>query len=401
MFESIYLGLTGLAAFSRNLTVIGNNVSNMNTPGFRASEMAFSDLFYENALSDRNDGSGARLQLGSGVGVDGTRLLFTQGSLRDTGNPTDLGIDGSGFFVLRTADRTAYTRAGDFSFDSDGFLVARDGARVAALGAGGSLADLGIGSLRTNPPRATSTVHFVDNLSSGDSDHSVDVTAFDAAGGSHPLTVKFTNNGTVTPRSWRVEVSDAAGGAVASGEIRFNGDGSPASGFNSLAFTLNAAGAPATAIALDFGEAGTFSGATNFSAGSDSTLKTSSQDGFAPGAMTSVTFDPDGTVAVSYSNGQSARGARVALATFASPEALAALGGARFGNGNGQAAVLGGPGDPGFGAIRAGALESANVDLAQQFGELIITQRGYQAASQVVSTANDMIQQLLDMRSHK
>src|SRR5262245_66035408 len=97
MFESIYLGLTGLSTFSRNLTVIGNNVSNLNTPGFKASQLAFSDLVYTNLFSDRNDGAGAGLQLGSGVGTGGSRMLFTQGNLRQTGNPTDVAITGHGF----------------------------------------------------------------------------------------------------------------------------------------------------------------------------------------------------------------------------------------------------------------------------------------------------------------
>lgn len=400
MFESIYLGLTGLAAFSRNLTVIGNNVSNLSTPGFKASQLAFSDLVYEHGLSGRSDRDGGELQLGSGVGTESTRLVFTQGTVNTTGNPTDLAIDGAGFFVLRADGETTYTRAGNFRFDSDGFLVSQGGARVAALEHGG-LADLGVGALRASPPKATSTVHFVDNLSSGATTASVNATVFDSAGGSHKLTLAFTNNGTVQPGSWLVEVRDETNAVVASGEIRFNGDGSPAAGFNQLAFTLSAPRAPSTALTLDFGEPGQFSGTTSFSAGSDSTLKAGSQDGFAAGSLTSVAFDADGGTTLSYSNGQTAHGPHVALAFFAAPENLEALGGAQFANRSGQAVVLGRPGEGVLGTVKGGALESANIDLAQQFGELIVTQRGYQASSQIISAANDMIQQLLDMREHK
>src|SRR5919108_3587156 len=112
MFEAIHLGLTGLTTFSRNLTVIGNNVSNLNTPGFKASQLAFSDLVYRNLFSDRNDGAASAFQLGSGVGTGGTRLLFRQGEVRETGNATDVAIDGNGFFVTRQDGNTVYTRAG-------------------------------------------------------------------------------------------------------------------------------------------------------------------------------------------------------------------------------------------------------------------------------------------------
>src|SRR5262245_55648942 len=125
MFESIYVGLTGLASFSRNLTVIGNNVSNLNSAGFKNSQLSFSDLAYRASFSERNDGAGAGVQIGSGVGTGATRVLFTQGNLRDTGNPTDLAVEGNGFFVLRGEAGTFYTRNGEFEFDADGFLVSR------------------------------------------------------------------------------------------------------------------------------------------------------------------------------------------------------------------------------------------------------------------------------------
>jgi len=402
MFESIYLGLTGLASFSRNLTVIGNNVSNLNTPGFKASQLAFSDLPYSNRFSDRNDGAGAQFQLGSGVGTGGTRLLFTQGNLRDTGNPTDLAIEGNGFFVTRDADgRTVYTRAGDFQFDEQGFLVSRSGARVAAF-AGGSLADLNIAAIRSNPPRATSTVRLIDNLSSGDTTHDVAINVFDVAGGNHALTLRFVNNGAAVPRSWLLEVRDATNALVSAGEVRFAGDGSPEPGFNSHSFTFTPpGGVPASTLTLDFGAPGTFSGATNFSAGADSTLRLGSQDGFAAGALTETTFDADGVLVAQYSNGQSRRHQRLALAFFEFPQNLEAVGDAGFENRSGEPVQLGGAREGAFGNIAAGVVESANVDLAQQFSDLIISQRGYQASSQVVSTANEMIQQLFDMKSRR
>jgi flagellar hook protein FlgE len=402
MFEPIYVGQTGLLTFSRNLTVIGNNVSNMNTTGFKSTQLSFSELTYRALFSDRNDGVGADLQLGSGVGTGGTRVLFTQGSSRDTGNPSDLAVDGNGFFVLRGEAGTLYTRNGEFEFDQQGFLTARaNGARVAAF-SGGGLVDLSIASLRSTPARATSTVRLVDNLSSGDSAHDATVTVFDSAGGAAPLTLSFTNNSSAVPRSWLFQVKDQAGSVLSSGEVRFNGDGSPANGFSRHTFTLAPpGGVPPSSITLDFGEPGSFAGATNFSAGTDSTLRIGSQDGFAAGTLVSAAFEADGTVVATYSNGRTARGPRVALAFFASPQELAPAGAALFENRTGQEAQIGAPREGIFGTLRGGALESANVDLASQFSELIVTQRGYQASSQVITTANEMMEQLFQIAGRR
>jgi flagellar hook protein FlgE len=383
MLDSIYIGLTGMTSFQRNLSVIGNNVSNLNSAGFKASELSLREL-----------------RDGAGVVSGTTRVMFKQGTLRQTGSATDVAVDGNGFFVLREGDKTFYTRDGGFQFDADGFLVA-DKARVAAF-SGGSLRDVNIAGIRGSAPRATATVRLVDNLSSGDSDHDVTVGVFDVQGTSHSLTLHFTNTNAVTPRSWLLEVRDETGSVLSSGEIRFNGDGSPASGFSSHAFSFTPlGGVPSSPIVLDFGQPGGFAGATNFSAGTDSTLRLGSQDGFAPGALQSVTFDADGVLVAKYSNGQTLRDQRLALAFFDQPQDLASAGAARFENRTGQRIVLGNAHDGVFGAIVAESLESANVDLAAQFSELIISQRGYQSSSQVVSTANELIQQLLDLHSKR
>lgn len=399
MLDSIYVGLTGLASFSRNLTVIGNNVSNLNTTGFKSSQLSFSDLFYRS----QSGAGGSQLQVGSGVDTGATRTLFKQGTLRSTGNATDLAIDGTGFFVLRSANKVTYTRAGEFSFDDAGFLVSTASrARVAALN-GGGLQDLSIAGLRTSPAQPTTAVHLVDNLSSGSTTpQNLSVTVFDSAGGAHALKLTFTNNNDPVNRSWRVDVANEVNAPLlVAGEIRFNADGSPAAGFNSLAFNLTPSNAPASRITLDFGAPGGFSAVTQFSAGADSSIKVGSKDGFAAGSITQVTFDATGTMQVSYSNGQTARGPQVALAFFEAPEQLELVGGAVFENRSEQHVTLGAARTGVFGAINAGALESANVDLSGEFSDLIITQRGFQASSQVISTANDMMQQLFDIKGKR
>ena len=397
MFESIYVGLTGLNAFSRNLTVLGNNVANIDSPGFKGSRLEFSDLVYNSQVAG---GDGTRLLTGNGVRTGETQVLFKQGELRQSGNATDVAVDGNGFFVLRKDGHTTYTRDGTFQLDANGFLVAAGGARVASI-SGGSLQDFNIAALRVSPPNPTSVLHFTDNLSSGSTSQDVSVTVFDSTGGSNALTVHFTNNNAVTPRSWIVEVRDPGGAVLSTGEIRFNGDGSPAAGFNSHVFTFTPAAAPAQVVTLDFGTPGGFSGATNFSAGATSTLKLGSQDGFGPGALTSTSFGADGVLTVNYSNGKTASGPRLALAAFVSPQDLAPAGGSAFENRSGQAVTLGGAGEGVFGRLAGQTLEAANVDLGSEFGDLIITQRGYQASSQVITTTNDMIQQLFDIAAKR
>lgn len=399
MFESMYVGLTGLTTFSRNLTVIGGNVANLNTSGYKSTQLSFSDLVYRSVVAD--GGGGGALQLGSGVGAAGARVLFRQGELRETGSATDLAVSGNGFFVLRGEGAVAYTRSGEFEFGADGFLVARaTGQRVAGWESG-RLTDIGVGALRTNPPRATTTVRFVDNLSPGDTTHDVAISVFDGTGRSHALTVRLTNNTGATPGSWLLEVRDAVDALVSSGEIRFGGDGSPAAGFNTHVFMHSPAGAPSSVITLRFGEPGSFAGSTGFSAGTESSLRLDTQDGFGAGSLTQASFDADGVLVATYSNGQTARGARLALAFFDSLQDLERAEGGRFVNASGQRAIYGNPGEGPFGTIAAQAVESANVDLAQQFSELIVTQRGYQASSQVVGAANEMIQQLFELRSRR
>src|SRR5260221_6353189 len=170
MLDSIYVGLTGLTGFSNGLRNISNNVTNINSPGFKGSELQFQDLFYRFQAGVNANGDQSSLFAGSGLGIGGTTILFRQGELRQTGNDLDTAIQGNGFFVLRQDDKMFFTRDGQFSLDADGFLVTRAGdARVQAL-VNGQLADISTGALRVSPPKATTTVKFSGNLSANDSD---------------------------------------------------------------------------------------------------------------------------------------------------------------------------------------------------------------------------------------
>jgi flagellar hook protein FlgE len=405
MLDSIYIGLTGLNGFSDGLRNISNNVANVNTPGFKGVQLQFEDLFYRLQSGTGNGSDQANLFMGSGMKTGASTILFKQGDVKSTGNDLDAAVDGNGFFVLHRDDgKLVFTRNGQFSVDANGVLVVRGGTdRVQGLVAN-RLADINIRDFVVNPARVTTTIKLTGNLSVDDSDNTqtvANISVFDAHGGNNPLKVTLTKDTSsgAAPRSWKIRIEDAAGNLVDdTGEIRFNGDGSPQAGFETHPFTFTPVAGDAMNLTLDFGTAGGFSGATNFSAGPDSSLALGSQDGFAAGALTKTRFDADGKLVLTYSNGQTASQGQLALAWFDFLQGLEPSGQSAFENNTGLAMRLGAPRTSLFGSISAGSIESSNVDLSQEFTDLIVIQRGFQGSSQVVTVANEMIQQLLDIQ---
>jgi flagellar hook protein FlgE len=390
MLDSIHVGVTGLMGYQQGLRVIANNTANLNTPGYKSSTLQFADLFYaRDSSGDRTD-----VQLGHGLDTRGTHLNFRAGDLRQTGNEFDLALDGEGLFVLRDAQGQArYTRAGQFDFGADGVFVHRsDGSKVMGRDSGGKLVEISVSGLRVSPGKATATGTFTGNLSSTLPEHTIaSVKVFDALGQEHLLSMKFTNTEAQNAGSWKVELFDGAA-LVGTSEMVFV-DGRPTPATSKLNFSYVPAGRAAQQLMLDFG-----ADVTSFASGSLSTLAMTSQDGYAPGGLSQVTFDATGTLVASYSNGQTAKGARLALARFSTPDAVLTLGGNQFAEADGLAWEPGLAGEAGFGAVRAGMLEGSNVDLSREFSDLVVMQRGYQASSQVISTANDMLQELFGMK---
>jgi flagellar hook protein FlgE len=279
-------------------------------------------------------------------------------------------------------------------------LVSRgSGERVAGLSADGSLVDISIANRRVSSPIATSRISFVGNLSLGGTEQVLPgVELFDSLGVRHTLDVRFINNDTVLAGSWLIDVRDPAGALVAAGgEVRFNADGSPAAGFNTYSFSYQPPGAPLQTLELYLGEPGRFDASTSFSAGVSSTLSVREQDGRARGALASVSFDANGAVRLAYTNGDASTGGQLALATFRDLQALVQAGAGRFLAPAGLRAELGRPGNGVFGDVVGGNIELSNVELTQEFTDLIIVQRGFQASSQVIGITNEMLQQLMDM----
>ena len=390
MIESIYVGMTGLSSFSRGLRVIANNTTNLNTPGFKSASLRFSDAFYSNGgYAGRQFG-----QIGYGVTTSGTTMSFKSGELRQTGNGLDIAIDGQGLFTLKGSDGSIrYTRAGQFQFNSDGVLVSMgNGSKVMGVGADGAPSEISIANRKTIAGKATTSVKFNGNLSSTATDQTINgLRVFDAAGGEHVLTAKLTNTNGTTPGSWKVELMDGST-VVGTSEVIFQ-DGKPTLATAKLPFTYTPAGQAAIPLTLDFG-----TDVTSFASGTLSTIAFASQDGFAPGELSSVSFDTTGALVLTYANGQTEKGAKLLLGRFDTTDAVGSTGDNEFEVLDGRAwhsGVAGGA----FGSVRSGYVEISNVDLSQEFSDLVIMQRGYQASSQLISTANEMLQELFSMKS--
>lgn len=399
LYGTIYGGTTGLVTFSKGLDVISNNVANMNTPGFKRNDLLFRDLFYNyQLLGDSADGFSGRRD-GNGVGEGGTVTVFSQGDIQQSGNDTDVAINGNGLFVLREGNQSSYTRVGQFQVDSDGYLVSSiNGARVAGIDEAGNLQDIDVSGFRTNPAQATSEVSFFDNLSSGATSHVInDIEVFDVAGNTHNLSLTLTNNSSETPRSWLLRVENEEGDVIADElEIRFEGNGSPAEGFNEVEFSFEPDDAPASTIKFSFGEPGTFTGATSFSAGSNSDLKVENQDGRSFGSQLSSSFNEKGSLVINYTNGETVEVGTLAFAWLNETQLLKQSGQGLFTIDQPGLMTFGRAGEGVMGDLAGRSVEISNVDLSQEFTDLVIVQRSYQVSSQVVSIANEMIQQLLD-----
>lgn len=393
MLDSIYIGMSGLMGYSKGLRVIANNTANINTPGFKGSSLQFGDL-----VTTSGDASGSPLRgetgsLGQGLATYNTTLDFSSGDLRPTGNDLDLAIDGQGLFMLRDeTGATRYTRAGEFKFDEDGALVSRiSNAKVMGQDENGKLVEISLDGLRTNPAKATSlvTIHGVLDATK-DTETITDMKLLDAVGVEHHVTLTFENEEDVRAGLWAVKITEGTK-EIGSGTLQFIGGQIDPSAAK-VTFTYKPEHQDDMEVTLDFSSE--FSTAGSSSLG-PSVFKT---DDYVGGSLTNANFDEDGVLNLTYSNGQTVKGPRIALARFDSIDMIRAVGDNTFEATNEAAWEHGFAGTGGFGPIRSGTIEISNVDLSSEFSDLVIMQRGYQASSQVVSTANDMIQELFSMK---
>lgn len=388
MIDSIHIALSGLHGFERGLKVIANNTANLNTPGFKSSSLQFADMYAGGF------GSYGLGDFGLGLNTLGTVLSFEQGQIQGTNNGLDLAIDGLGFFVVQDRQgNLRYTRDGAFKFNTEGILVtATTEEEVMARDANGLLTRVSIANLRANDPAPTGTIVFGGNLSSAVTTATVGgVTVIDRNGSTHTLSVRFDAVAGAAG-TWNVTVLEGNTTVANNLQIIF-ASGRPTPATQRLAFGYQLEGQDEIPITLDFSQ-----NVTSHQAQTTSTLAMTSQTGHVAGTLTGTTFDGTGTLVLTYSNGETVRDVRLALARFDSPDAIQAVDDNRFEAVDGRGWLAGVAGENGFGSIRASKLEMSNVDLSQEFSELVIMQRGYQASSQIVSTANEMLAELFAMK---
>jgi flagellar hook protein FlgE len=377
MFGSIFTGLSGMNAFSNALRQISNNITNINSNGFKSVDLTFSGLF----------GTGGA---GEGVTLDAPRLDFAHGELRQSTDDLDLAIDGDGFLVLlRDADQF-FTRTGNFEINKDGDIVlAGTENKLAVLDANGHPTPISIASNRTFPPQKTSTITFADNLSSTATTFSLSsIKVYDASGNVDNWTATFGRDATSAAGEWSLSVKNSSGAEIGNQTLKFiNGIVDP------LTSQLTFSDASGRSAAFDFSH-----NVTSFSSGDASSLRVAKSDGFAAGDLTSVGVNTDGQVEIAYSNGQKRQVGDVALAAFRDPQSLRQENGGLFNADQSEARDYLSSASLRVGKVVGRKLEASNVDLSKEFGDLILVQRGFQASSQVVSISNDMIQQLFGIR---
>jgi flagellar hook protein FlgE len=499
--------LSGLTAESTALSAIANDLSNQNTTGYKSTEVLFSDLFYQ---SLGTTGSGDPIEVGAGTQVQATPALFTQGTISPTGVPTDVAIQGSGFFAVQDSSGVvSYTRAGDFSVDANNFLVDPSGQQVlgypavnGVVNTGAGIAPLQLGAGTLSPPTATENVQLTTNLNAQagvGATFSTPVTIYDSLGGAHTLTYNFTNTG---PNTWsyslNVPPSDltASGGAaptgvLSTGTLTFNGSGvligtgggigTPAYGASNVGNgTVTGLGATAattnetitltansattfSVVGSKSGNLGTATVGTAFSAGpigftinagsaafatgdtitipttpltlandtnipitgfadgaanqtfnwnllngttpamtqvaAPSSTSATDQDGVSSGSLVSFAIGSDGTITGSFSNGKTQALGELALANFSNVDGLQLDGQTDYSPTLASGpAVVGVPGTGGLGTISGGSLELSNVDIATEFANLIVAQRGFEADAKAVTTFDQILQDTIALK---
>lgn len=447
VLKAMYSGVSGLRAEGEALGVIGDNIANVNTTGFKAQRAIFQDVLGHSILA----GTGSALP-GSGVRVGDIQQLFTQGSLANTGIGTDVALNGDGFFTVKgNVDGVSgnfFTRAGTFTLDKDGYLVNPQGLQVQGYAAnpdGTFQASLSSVKAPTAaiPPNATENVTIVANLDATEayivdpanlgpppgllafdpldaantSNFSTTMAVYDEFGTSHSLDVYFQKTDTANTWNWfavvpGADVNNAAEYVtIGSGELEFNSD--PAAGTvgalirsdvtTAIAPTFN--GVTGTQpITIDFGSLmdpatgqGGLDGVTQF--GSPENVSSQSQDGYASGDFSGISIDGEGVVMGLYTNGQKLALSQLAIAKFRSNDGLGRAGQSLWiDTRESGAAAYGTAGSGGRGAASAGALEGSNVDLAEEFVGLIQHQRSFSANSKTITTADEMLQELMGIK---
>ncbi|HEY4100172.1 MAG TPA: flagellar hook protein FlgE [Gemmatimonadales bacterium] len=415
MLPALYSGVSGLRNHQEALDVIANNIANVNTTAFKASRVTFKEAFVQllqGASRPPGDLGGVNpIQVGSGMNIGSIDQLFTQGTLQTTGNNTDLAIQGNGFFVVANGAKQYYTRAGNFQLDGSGHLISADNGDIVQginadssgnLSSSSSLSNIVLPIGQKTPAKATSTITMTGDLDAGAAvgdTHDMSVTVYDGLGAAHTLDITFTNT---APGKWDwAATSPDADVTTGTGTVEFDGTG------NLTAFTYPGGGTSLTMtpsngadpfdVSIDAGTVGDINGLAGFGHASNAVI--TEQDGYQSGDLESISIDSQGVISGSFSNGVSHALAQIAVADFNNPSGLLRQGDATYTeSANSGIPVIGFAGTSNASSITAGALENSNVDLSEEFAEMIVTQRGFQANARVITTADEMLNELVNMQ---
>ncbi|MNS44755.1 Flagellar hook protein FlgE [compost metagenome] len=452
MLRAIYSGISGMRNHQTRIDVIGNNIANVNTTGYKASRVNFSDQVSQLQLAATAPGGAGNArggvnpqQIGLGMQTASIDTVMTQGNLQTTGKVTDLAIQGDGFFILSDGPNRVYSRSGVFDFDRQGNLVnPANGLKVMGWQAVQKIDSAGepyyeidnaapintmsIPAGAVIPPRRTTELVMKGNLDQritttpptlpGDPLNYFDTSTevYDSLGNQHFVTVRMTHS---APGTWNWTLMSSETGttianpnptaATPGGVLTFGTNGllvdqTPLSppgqydaGSANVTWTLPDGTVTTTTIKPNFGNELAASGITQFATEANAVV--ADQNGFTRGELTGITVDKVGIVNGIFSNGRQQLLGQVALATFSNPGGLMKEGESNYiKTTNSGDAIIRAPGTAEAGTITAGALEMSNVDLAQQFSDMIVTQRGFQASSRVITTSDEILQELINLK---
>jgi flagellar hook protein FlgE len=425
VLSSLYTGVSGLTAQGEALGVIGDNIANANTIGFKASRAEFQDIISKN-LKGILGGN----QIGRGVKIGAVNPILSQGNVDATEKSTDLAISGDGYFVLKGTDGETYTRDGSFHFDREGYLTSNDGQRVQGFQSDdkGKIINK-TGDIKFPraliPAKATTEVNLDLNLDSrkdagkqfnpedpySTSNFSTGVEIFDSQGNKHLMTMFFNKS---ADRQWDVrgmcDGKDVTGGTagkmaeVMTAKIGFTVDGKlDTEEITKQAFNFSGGALQDQKVKIDFGDSITtdkgkgLDGTKQY--GKDSDLISWRQDGAAAGTITNMSFNDEGVLTALYTNGQAADLGQIALAKFENPEALFKVGNNRLKESRDSGAgAVGKSRQAGRGQLFAKSLERSTVDLATEFVNLIQNQRGFQANAKTITTTDELLNEVIQLK---
>ena len=411
LISSLFTGVTGLAGQAKGMEIIGDNISNVNTVGFKSSKAVFSDIF-STILTNGSVTS----QLGRGSQLQGTIKQFTQGSFESSSNALDLALDGSGFFVVSPTNTTGtfFTRAGQFRLNENGLVQAitgeiLQGQQITNDTVSTTVSDIDLAGVQSSP-QATTTFTLGANLdasATAATTFTSPITTFNSVGTQVTLSIQFTKVANTNQWTYAVSTSEGTVTSGASGSVTFDTSGQlslvrgAAVADQSIVIDFSSASTPAAAQTLSWdllnaAGTGTNGKLTGFAAESNNNSLV--QDGFTTGTLVGLTVNDKGGIAGLFNNGQTDDLFQVTLADFLAPSGLTRQGSNLFSQSeeSGQE-VLGLARTGGFGAIVGQSLELSNVDLAEQFITMIQTQQAFQASSRIITTIDDLLTESVNL----